>query len=91
VPCDLAREILRGCEWIVGHPGDQSEPVGFPGAQDACGEGQFLGHVDRHQAWQRLGERHVGDQPPLDLAHRQASIRMGDADVGSQRDLQPAP
>jgi len=46
--------------------------------------------VPADQLGQQLAAGHVGDQPPLDLEHRQPRVRCDDADVSPESDLQAA-
>ena len=89
-PGDLGGELLRRRQRVLGHARHEAERRGLGARDHAAGVGQLLRDVDRHEPRQRRGDAHVRHQAPLGLHHRQPRVGRGEADVGAQRDLQPA-
>jgi len=87
---DRTRQLEGGLPRVRVDPGGQAQRHGLLAANHAPGEGQLLGHVPPDELGKQLAAGHVRDQAPPDLQHRHPRVRGDDADVGAERDLQPA-
>jgi hypothetical protein len=87
---DRAGQVEGGLARVGIDPGGQAERHGLRPADDAPGKGQLLGHVPADEPGKQLGAGHVRHQAPADLQHRHPRVGGDDAQVGAERDLQPA-
>ena len=74
---------------ILGHPRHQSELAGFFAAQHtrAVKVSSLATSIGTKRGSVCVSDM-SGIRPHFDLSHRKAGIRMGDSNIGSQRDLQ---
>jgi len=87
---DFAGHVQGDFDRVVGQAGDEAKGDPFGGVQDAPGEDEVFHHVVAHEAAQHERARHVGDQPPVHLAHRQLRVGVRDTNVGAECQLHAA-
>ena len=87
---DLACQRGRIVVGLVAETRDEPELVALAGVEHPRRVRELAGDVVAHQPGEHERAGHVGRDAPVQLAHRQLRVGMGDADVGAERQLQAA-